>query len=244
MTDEEERPRRRIELNGLQVAAATAAAVTATVAASALGVAGTIIGAVLASVISTVGSALYLASMKHTKERLKPLGKRFSDVTRVDGETIVVASPPASAPTAVLDADATSLLDAPRPGAYVGRAKVTAPRRVRKRWKAVAATAAIVCVMTLGLVTITEAFLGHPLSGLFGDQGTGTSINHTPPAKEQPRHTEDPVQPTEDPTETPTPEPTTPSPTPSTSSATPTPSPSTPSPSSPSPAGPGADAPR
>ncbi|GLZ81878.1 hypothetical protein Afil01_66850 [Actinorhabdospora filicis] len=239
MTDEDEtpKPRGRIELNGLQVAAATAAAVTATVAASALGVAGTIIGAVLASVISTVGSAIYLASMRHTKEKLKPLGKHFGiDATRVDGAppTEVVESEPET--TRVVE------LRDPRP---IGRATVGAPvptpkKPARKPWKTIAATAAIVCVMTFGLVTIAEALLGHPLSGLFGkNDGTGTSLNHTPPTQDKP-HTQEPVEPTDDPTE-PTPDPTSPSPTPSASSSSPSPTPSSPSPSSPSPPAPGGD---
>lgn len=243
MTDEDptaEKPKGRIELNGLQVAAATAAAVTATVAASALGVAGTIIGAVLASVISTVGSAIYLASMRHTKEKLKPLGKHFGiDATRIDGHapTEVVESEPRT--THVVE------LRDPRP---IGRATVGEPapprgKPTRKPWKTVTATAIIVCVMTFGVVTIAEALLGHPLSGLFGaDQGTGTSLNHTPPADKDEPETEEPVTPTDDPT-TPTPQPTTPSPSPSTSSSSPSPTPSSPSPSSPSPPAPGGDVP-
>ena len=149
-TGTEKEPKRRIELSGLQVAAATAAAVTATVVASTLGVAGTIIGAVLASVISTVGSALYLASMNHTKEKLRAtvLAKSLTRVdTTVGGATVTVVEH-REGETAVLDATGpggedggagtdggTRLLvrdgspepTGAAPASYTGRATVTAP---------------------------------------------------------------------------------------------------------------------
>lgn len=240
MGDEQQPGGRRLELNGLQVAAATAAAVTATVVASTLGVAGTIIGAVLASVISTVGSALYLASMKHTKERLASIPKRF-DVTRVDGEEPTEVVTTEHPPTEVIR------LDAPA----TGRATVTVPkpRPATKRWKTVAATALIVCALTFGVVTLAEALLGQPLAGLFGqaDGATGTSLNHDgPQSEEQPADEVDDPAPDPDPTGTSTPSPTPTDESPSSQPSSPSPSPSSSSPSSspsPTPADGGAEAP-
>lgn len=68
---EDRQPRRRIELNWVQVIAAVAAAVSAAVAASALGVAGTIVGTAVVSIVATVGNALYTASLRRTRETLK-----------------------------------------------------------------------------------------------------------------------------------------------------------------------------
>lgn len=231
MGGEREPGGRRLELNGLQVAAATAAAVTATVVASTLGVAGTIIGAVLASVISTVGSALYLASMKHTKERLASLPKRF-DVTRVDGaeptEVVTTEHPP------------TEVIRLDRPA--TGRATVTtpapAPRREpvsAKRWKTVAVTALVVCALTFGVVTLAEGLLGQPLAGLFGqaDGATGTTLNHDGPATgDDPGEETDDPAPDPDPTGTGTPSPTPTGESPSSQPSSPSPSPSSSSPSS------------
>ncbi|MEV0650283.1 hypothetical protein AB0I28_33985 [Phytomonospora sp. NPDC050363] len=243
---EEQQPKRRLELNGLQVAAATAAAVTATVVASTLGVAGTIIGAVLASVISTVGSALYLASMNHTKERLRHLPKTLRiDVTKIDGDRptrVVETSVQATEATQVITLEEGGTTTGPA----TGRATVTVPAvepvggtgdaDAPKRWKAVVLTALVVCALTFGVVTVTEALLGQPLAGLFGqaDGATGTSLNNDSPPQGDDRPGEDPERPapTDSDTDKPTPTPTTPGESPSSQSPSPSPTPSSPSPSS------------
>ncbi|GIG65421.1 hypothetical protein [Phytomonospora endophytica] len=254
MSEEQQPSGKRFELSGLQVAAATAAAVTATVVASTLGVAGTIIGAVLASVISTVGSALYLASMTHTKEKLRAIPKRY-DVTRIAGATPTAVVTEEHPPTEVIrlpapgsDGDATVIRDGgdrtreqARP---TGRATVTLPapepeeerRPFLTRWKAVALTALVVCGLTFGVVTIAEALLGQPLAGLFGqaDGATGTSLNNGPPVDrdDPPEDTPEKPPPASEETEAPTTDPATPGESPSSQPSSPSPSPSSSSPSS------------
>ncbi|HEY1178511.1 MAG TPA: hypothetical protein VGF17_20335, partial [Phytomonospora sp.] len=216
-------------------------------------------GAVLASVISTVGSALYLASMTHTKEKLRAIPKRY-DVTRVAGEKPTAVVTTEHAPTEVIRLPAPGEDTAVVGDRATGRATVTLPapdkdeperRPFLTRWKAVALTALVVCGLTFGVVTVAEALLGQPLAGLFGqaDGATGTSLNNNPPPGQDDGPGDEPVNPppASEETEAPTPTPTTPEDeSPSSQPSTSSPSPSSSSPSSspsPTPADGGAEAP-
>jgi len=63
-------PPHRLDLSVAQVVASACAAITATVGASYLGVAGTVIGAAVASVLTVVANAIYLTSLRRTRDRL------------------------------------------------------------------------------------------------------------------------------------------------------------------------------
>jgi hypothetical protein len=62
--------RKRLDLTATQVVASAFAAVTATIGASFLGVAGTVIGAAVASVLTVVANAIYVDSLRRTRDRL------------------------------------------------------------------------------------------------------------------------------------------------------------------------------
>ncbi len=51
----------------------------------------------------------------------------------------------------------------------------------RFSWSAIAGTAAIVFVLALMFITAIELISGKPLASIFGNAGTGTSLNNTPP---------------------------------------------------------------
>ncbi len=51
----------------------------------------------------------------------------------------------------------------------------------RFSWPAIAGTAAIVFVLALMFITAVELISGKPLASIFGNAGTGTSLNNTPP---------------------------------------------------------------
>src|SRR3954447_7245824 len=126
---------KRTQLSPVQVTAGALAAVSSAVAASFFGVAGTLIGAALASVISTVTAALYSSSLKKTNEGLRRVR---GQLIRRNGSVVGAATPA----TRVLPAH----LDPRRP---------PAPRR-RLRWVRVAAYAAAVFGIAIGIVTGIE----------------------------------------------------------------------------------------
>jgi hypothetical protein len=145
----------RVSLSATQVFAGALAAVSAAVLASFFGVAGTVIGAALVSVVSTVGSALYSASLNRTSEKLKKAR-----------EQLATRPVPASgdAPTRELPA-------------HLDPRRSPAPPRRRIRWPRVAAYAAAVFVLAMGIVTTIELIGRQPVSALVG--GTDTSSSST-----------------------------------------------------------------
>jgi hypothetical protein len=52
------------------------------------------------------------------------------------------------------------------------------PSSNRFSWRTIAGTAAIVFVLALLFITAVELIAGKPLSSIFGDNGTGTSVNN------------------------------------------------------------------
>ena len=74
--------------------------------------------------------------------------------------------------------------DAPRTEHLDATTTPMRPARVPSRrfsWSAIAGTAAIVFVLALMFITAIELISGKPLASIFGNAGTGTSLNNTPP---------------------------------------------------------------
>lgn len=174
----EDEPRRFLGLSPVQLTAGALAAVTSALAASYLGVAGTLVGAALGSIVSTVGAALYSTSFEragrltttHLRLVRPAAGTQFDDPT---------ALPPD------LDARATVLADtapADRTAsghALAGRAPSdpTGWSRVRRPgWKLLAGLAGVFFVIAVGLISLTELAIGHPVAD---SSGSGTTISRT-----------------------------------------------------------------
>lgn len=240
----------RLDLSFSQVLGGALAAVTSAVAASYLGVAGTLIGAALGSVIITVGTALYKLWLRSTNERLrKVVPVQALSNLRVVPEDKPTTRGPSNVPGAGAPrpADETTLL--PKLTDPSGKiwAPEPEPEPVRKQWAAlfqrlpwprIAVVAAIVFVLSTGVVVATELIGGGSLSSLLhGKPDGGTSIggghgpqqgdfDRTPgPSSPTPSRTADPT-PSTSPSSVPMPS-RTPSPTPSTPQS-PTATPSSP----------------
>ena len=149
-----------------QIAGSALAAVTAAVAASFLGVAGTLIGAAFGSVVSTVAGAAYATSLKTAATRVRTTrtvvvrpgpdgvrGASQSDPSRVPSGFGAPPVPLARVDALRTDADGATTYRAQRPGLLA-----------RLPWKPVAAIAALGFVLGVGLLTLTEGVLGHPVS--------------------------------------------------------------------------------
>lgn len=123
-----------------------ALAATTTAAAGGLlgGAAGTVVGAGIASIVTTVGEALYLRSLERTRDRVR---------TRIDARRTrpVDQPPPDEAPTRVLTAPAPSTSS-------------------RGRTAVLVATAIVIFLIAMVVVTGIERVKGSPLSG--GPAGT------------------------------------------------------------------------
>jgi hypothetical protein len=63
--------KRRLELSLTQIVGGALAAMTAAALGSTLGLAGTLVGAAFASIVAGVATALYTASLQHTREKVK-----------------------------------------------------------------------------------------------------------------------------------------------------------------------------
>jgi hypothetical protein len=140
-----------------QIAGSALAAVTAAVAASFLGVAGTLIGAAFGSVVSTVAGAAYASSLKTAATRVRTT-RTVVVVPGPDGVRGASQTDPARVPSG-FGAQPVTL------GATTYRS-VGARRGLLERvpWKPVAAVAAIGFVLGVGLLTLGEGLLGHPVS--------------------------------------------------------------------------------
>jgi cytoskeletal protein RodZ len=97
-------------------------------------------------------------------------------------DTVEMASSSASAGeterleiSAVADAPATERLRASTLPAGPGSARPGAPRRFS--WGAIAATVGIVFVLALLFITAVELISGKPLADIFGNAGSGTTLN-------------------------------------------------------------------
>ena len=140
---------RTIELSAPQILGGALAAASAAVASSWLGVAGTVLGAVLVSVIATVGTAVYSSSLERSSRALRDTLPIERGAGRVLRRRLTGATPaPASKPT------------------------------LRRRWRALLATAGVTCLLALAVLTGFEALMGKPASTLTGSGGgTGTTVS-------------------------------------------------------------------
>ena len=143
----------RVQLSPVQVAASALAAVSAAVVASFFGVAGTLVGAALASVISTVSATLYTSSLRSTSQRLRRVRTQFG------GPPPSPTSRPASPGS---DRRLPRDLDPRQPST----------RFRPPRWSWVAASAAAVFLVAMGIVTGIELIGQRPVSALVGASHT------------------------------------------------------------------------
>lgn len=162
-------PRTFLGLSLSQIAGSALAAVTTAVAASFLGVAGTLIGAAFGSVVSTVAGAAYATSLKTAATRVRTtrtvLVRPGPDAVRGASQT-----DPARVPSG-FGAEPVEVAETPGPGGL--SAATTYRSRPRVTWKPVAAVAAVGFVLGIGLLSVTEGLLGHPVSG---SEASGTTI--------------------------------------------------------------------
>jgi hypothetical protein len=148
-----------------QIVASSIGAIGAAYVGSRFGIAGTTLGAGVASVVAMGGSTLAQRSLERTHRTLTSRLRQSS-------------ADPADAPTERLRAEDLS------------RARTTPQRQPRRlTWKWAAIGAAGIFLGTLGVLTVLELGLGHPLSGgnegttLSGYLGHPTSHPQAPPAR-------------------------------------------------------------
>lgn len=189
-----------------KVIAGTLAAVTAAVIGSFLGVAGTLIGAAVASVVGSIGTEIYQRSLRRGAQRLSEIAPTFVKVPAAVGTPPVAAATEEESPSH------------------------TVPVKPRKpiRWGHAALAAVVLFALTMGAVSLFEAFTNKPLSAtvkntsatgttLFGndsskrDETPATKVSPTPGTSEAPQPGESgaATTPTGTSSEAPTTEPTT-----------------------------------
>ena len=144
-------------LTATQLTGTALAAITATVAASYLGVTGTVVGAALASVLTAVGNAVYTASLRTTRDRVRE---------------VVPARVTRSLPVGrVEDVPPTLPGSRPRPRRPSPHPTGTAV------WKRAVLGAVGLFVVLMAVVTGVEVVAGRPISDVVrGDSGGGTSF--------------------------------------------------------------------
>lgn len=220
MAEQHDTPRRGLGVSGAQVAGSALAAMTAAVFASWAGTAGTLIGAALASVFATVGSAVYAASLRRSREAVRRTATRAR--AGVQARTITQGPVHYDQP------------DAAREKHQAENEEVENGSGLQIPWGRVAATAAAVLLVVVATVTVFEAVTGKPISSLLGrNDDRGTTVGHVlgndPAPKPAPTRTPNETprssrpSPSETPSQAPTSSPTTPAQSPSPSEA-PTPS--------------------
>ncbi|OJF13062.1 hypothetical protein [Couchioplanes caeruleus] len=144
--------------SGIQISkviAGTLAAVAAAVLGSYLGVAGTLAGAALASVVGSVGTELFNNSLKRGTKRLQTVAPTFVKVPAAVGTPAVAAATAQENP-----------------------AHTVAPRPRRKiRWGHVALAACALFALSMGAVSLIEAFTDKPISATVRHtSGNGTTL--------------------------------------------------------------------
>ncbi|NUS58305.1 MAG: hypothetical protein HOV66_26165 [Streptomycetaceae bacterium] len=179
----QERPgeeRRRIELNGTQVAASALAAVSSAFLLSSLGAAGTMIGAAIASVCATVGSAVYVHMFRRTGDQLRDVRAQMTTHPRQPA----VPAPPGSE-------DATRVMPVFDPGRGVAAEPLPAlpgtaasggsrdGERPRNRTWLVRSVVGAVAVFAIAMaaITVTELGMGKSFASLFGNGGDRPTIS-------------------------------------------------------------------
>jgi len=188
-----------------QILASSVGAVIAAVIASTFGVKGTIIGVAIGSAAATFGTALVAQSIERGQQAVKQVVVRAPDsstLLRKLGSTVATgeaaSSEDVSSPSTALGEETDRLeISAAEGGALAGAAPATerieattlpmqptgptrdgrpgAPRSFS--WQTMAGTAAIVFVIALLFITGIELISGQPLSAIFGNHGTGTSVH-------------------------------------------------------------------
>ncbi|MGV9848818.1 hypothetical protein ACWDWU_08455 [Streptomyces sp. NPDC003442] len=169
----------RIELSVAQVAGSALAAVAAAVLASKLGVYGTILGAGVVSVVATAGGTVFQHLFRRTGEQIKevrvqtrPTGRRRYGDPAGPAEPVPPPPPPA-------------------PGDYGEPTTHGARPRVRRRH---AVGAAVVFVAAMSVITGIEMFSGGPVSNVWGENRTGTTVSDSVSGSSGPQSTPGPAR--------------------------------------------------
>ncbi|MFE2186175.1 hypothetical protein [Streptomyces sp. NPDC059455] len=169
----------RIELSVAHVAGSALAAVAAAVLASKLGVYGTILGAGVVSVVATAGGTVFQHLFRRTGEQIKevrvqtrPTGRRRYGGPAGPAEPVTPPPPPA-------------------PGDYGEPTTHGARPRVRRRH---AVGAAAVFVAAMSVITGIEMFSGGPVSNVWGENRTGTTVSDSVSGSSGPKSTPGPVR--------------------------------------------------
>ncbi|MFE2679553.1 hypothetical protein [Streptomyces hygroscopicus] len=150
----------RMELSVAQVAGSALAAVAAAVLASKLGVYGTILGAGVVSVVATAGGTVFQHLFRRTGEQIKEArdgGRRGG--ARGPGPAQPGPPPPPAAP-----------------GEY--GAPTTHGTRLRGRRRH-ALAALTVFVAAMSVITGIEMFSGGPVSNVWGEDRSGTTVSES-----------------------------------------------------------------
>ncbi|WP_349345227.1 hypothetical protein [Streptomyces rapamycinicus] len=163
----------RIELSVAHVAGSALAAVAAAVLASKLGVYGTILGAGVVSVVATAGGTVFQHLFRRTGEQIKevrvqtrPTGRRWY---AGPAESAEPGAPRRPGPRRVRRAD-----HARRPAA-----RPAAPCR----------RAAAVFIAAMSVITGIEMFSGGPVSNVWGENRTGTTVSDSVSGSPGPKST-------------------------------------------------------
>ncbi len=144
-----------LDLSVTQIVGGALAAMTAAALGSRLSLAGTVVGAAAASIIAGVAGALYTASLRHTRDRVRSVwtGKAGGTPARVE---LVTERTEAQAPDAATAPPAPPRSAARRPGVI---------------WRRIVVGAIATFALTAGVLTGFELLSGQALSG-----GTGTTF--------------------------------------------------------------------
>jgi hypothetical protein len=168
-----------------QILAGALAAASAAYASSWLGVTGTVIGAAVMSAVASIASVLYGRSIEHSSERLRaamPMRSLASvgAASGAVGDTAVLSQVGADAEAAGPDTRETRPIDdvtRPNDDEAGERDTLSAVRqepssRPRVQWRTVAASAAAMLVVALGILTGMELLAGGAASvtGAGGDR--------------------------------------------------------------------------
>jgi hypothetical protein len=150
-------PSKGLDLSVTQVVGGALAAMTAAALGSRLSVAGTVTGAALASIIAAIAGALYTASLRRTRDKVRSVwtGTTGGTSTRVE----VVSEAPAAGPTETV----RPLVEAPSTKDSIWRSG--------RLWKRIVIGALATFALAAGLVTGLELVSGQALSG-----GSGTTL--------------------------------------------------------------------
>ncbi|MBI0318802.1 hypothetical protein, partial [Streptomyces javensis] len=167
----------RIELSVAHVAGSALAAVAAAVLASKLGVYGTILGAGVVSVVATAGGTLFQHLFRRTGEQIKEVRVQTRPTGRRRYGGAVASAEPAEAAGPVEPVEQVEQVEperTPAPGEYGEPTTHGARPRVRRRH---AVGAAAVFIAAMSVITGIEMFSGGPVSNVWGENRTGTTVS-------------------------------------------------------------------